>query len=165
MWNSKPFVIFFSLVTGASMLFLFFAWRTVQRYDYFLHYGIKTPGIIVEHYLRTGSRGYGKNHFFVYHFKDSQARLHESQVIPKETDNSFEVGKDIEILYDPLDPSRNIPFIMLPENIFQPIYSSLKFMVVALGVTFAFGAFVFSRFVQTRFRWVSLKRLFGVADS
>ena len=51
--------------------------------------------------------------------------------------------------------------IMVPDDIYQPIYSSLKFMAVALGVTIAFGVFVFSRFAQIRLRRVSPKRLFG----
>jgi hypothetical protein len=164
MWHSKPFVIFFSVVAAVSALFLFLSWRTVQLHDYLLENGIQTPGKVVEHYVRTGSRGYGQNHHFVYRFLDSWARSHENQVIRKEPDNRFQVGQDIEIIYDPHDPSRNIPFIMLTDDRYQPIYSSLKFMAVALGVTFAFGALVFSRFARTRLRWASLKRLLGIAD-
>ena len=164
MWHSKPFVIFFGAVAAVSVLFLFLAWRPVQLYDDLLHNGILTPGKIVEQYVRTGSRGYGQNHYFVYRFLDSRGRSHEDQVIRNEPDNRFKVGQDIEIIYDPLDPSRNIPSTMVPDDIYKPIYSSLKFMVAALGLTFAFGAFVFSRFAQTRLRWVSLKRLFSRAD-
>jgi hypothetical protein len=164
MWNSKPFVIFFSVVAAVSVLFLFLAWRTVQLHDHLLQNGVQTPGKVVEYYVRTGSRGYGQNHHFVYRFLDSRARSHESQVIRNEPDNRFKVGQDIEIIYDPLDPSKNIASIVVHDDIYQPIYSSLKFMAVALGVTFAFGAFVFSKFAQTRLRWASLKRLFVISD-
>ncbi|MHC4637626.1 MAG: DUF3592 domain-containing protein [Planctomycetota bacterium] len=164
MWNSKPFVIFFSVVAAVSVLFLFLAWRTVQLRDHLLNSGIQTQGKVVEHYVRIGSRGYGQNHHFVYRFLDSRERSHEGQVIRNEPENRFKVGQVIEIIYDPLDPGKNIPSIMMSDDIYQPIYSSLKFMAVALGVTFAFGAFVFSRFAQTRLRWASLKRLFGIVD-
>ena len=161
MWNSKPFVIFFSAVTILSIWLLFFAWRTVKLYDYLLHNGILTQGEVVEYYVRSGSRGYGQNHYFVYRFLDSRKRPHENQVIRNEPGSRFRVGQDIEIIYDPLNPSKNIPSDVLSEDIYQPIYSSLKFMAVALGVTFAFGAFVFSRFAQTRLRWASIKRFFA----
>lgn len=164
MWYSKPFVIFFSAITAFSILSLFFAWRTVQLYDYFLQNGIRTPGKVVEHYVRTGSRGYGQNNYFVYRFQDSRGRPYEDQVVRNEPDNRFKVGEDIEIIYDPLDPSRNTPSILVPDDIYQPIYSSLKLMVAALGLTFALGALVFSRFAQIRLRWASLKRLFGKAN-
>ena len=164
MWNSKPFVIFFSVVATVSILFLFLAWQKVAHYNHLLYNGIRTQGQVVENYVRTGSRGYGKNNYYVYSFLDSRAQSHESQIIRNEPDNHLEVGQDIEIIYDPLDPSSNIPSIMVPDDIYQPIYSSLKFMAVALGVTFAFGAFVFSRFALTRLRWASLKRFFGIAD-
>jgi len=164
MWDSKPFVIFFSAITVLSILLLFSAWRTVQLYDYLLHNGILTAGKVVEHYVRTGSRGYGQNHYFVYRFLDSQGLSHEDKVIRNKPENRFKVGHDIEIIYDPLDSSRNIPSIMVPDNIYKPIYSSVKFMVAALGLTFALGAFVFSRFAQIRLRWASLKRLFGIAN-
>ena len=123
MWNSKPFVIFFSAVTVLSILLLFFGWRTVQLYDYLLHNGILTPGKVVEHYARTGSRGYGQNHYFVYRFLDSRGRAYEDQVIRNKPENRFKVGQDIEIIYDPLDPSRNIPSIMVPDDIY--IYQSI----------------------------------------
>lgn len=164
MWNSKPYVIFFCFVAAVSILFLVFAWRTVALYDHLLHNGIQTQGKVVDHYVRTGNRGYGQNHYYVYRFPDSKALSHESQVIRNQPDNRFNVGQDIEIIYDPLDPSSNIPAIMVPGDIYKPIYSSLKFMALALGVTFAFGNFAFSRFAQTRLRWASLKRLFGSAD-
>lgn len=164
MWNNKPFVIFFSVAAAISLLFLFLAWRTVAFYDYLLHNGIQTQGKVVEHYVRAGSRGYGQNNYYVYRFLDSRARSHESLVIWTEPDSRLEVGQDIKIIYDPLDPSSNILSIMVPEDIYQPIYPSLKFMVVALGVTYAFGAFLSSRFALTRLRWQSLKRFFGIAD-
>jgi len=164
MWNNKPFVIFFTAVVAVSLLFLFLAWRTVALYNLLKNNGIQTRGKVIENYVRTGSRGYGQNHYYVYQFLDSRARSHESQVIRNEPDNRFEVGQDIEIIYDPLDPSSNVPSIMMPEDIYQPIYSSLKFTAVALGVTFAFGAFVFSRFALSRLRWASLKRIFGIGD-
>jgi len=164
MWKSKPFVIFFSLVAAVSVLLLLLAWRTVQLYDHLLHNGLQTPGKVVEHYVRTGNRGYGQNHYFVYRFLDSRTRSHESQVIRNEPENRFMVGHDIAIIYDPLDPSKNIPLVLVPDDIYQPIYSSLKFMLVALGVTFAFGALVFSQFARTRLRCASLKRLFVKVD-
>ena len=164
MWHSKPFVIFFSAIVALSIWLLFSAWRTVQLYDYLFHNGNLTPGKVVEHYVRTGNRGYGQNHYFVYRFLDLGGRFHEDQVIRNEPGNRFKVGQEIEIIYDPLDPSRNIPSIMVPEDIYQPVYASLKFIVAALGLTLAFGAFVFSRFAQIRLRWASLKRLFGKAD-
>ena len=164
MWNSKPFVIFISVVAAISVMFLVFAWRTVQFHDHLLHNGIQTQGKVIEHFVRTGSRGYGQNHYFVYRFLDSRERPHENQVIRNEPENRFRVGQHIEIIYDPLNPSRNIPSDMMSDDIYQPIYSSLKFMAVALGVTLAFGAFVFSRFAQIRLRWASLKRLIGIAD-
>lgn len=164
MWNSKPFVIFIIVVTSISVMFLAFAWRTVQFHEYLLHNGIQTQGKIIEHYFGTGSRGYGQNHYFVYRFLDSRERPFENQIIRNEPENRFGVGQNVEIIYDPLNPSRNIPSNMMPDDIYQPIYSSLKFIVVALGVTLAFGAFVFSRFAQTRLRWESLKRLVGIVD-
>jgi hypothetical protein len=164
MWQSRPFVIFFSVVAAVSLLFLLLAWRTVKLYGHLMHNGIQTPGKVVEHYVRTGSRGYGQNHYFVYRFLDSRSRSHESQITRNEPDNRFMVGQDIAIIYDPLDPNRNIPLILVPDDVYQPIYSSLKFMVVALGVTLAFGAFVFSKFARTRLRWASLKRLFVKVD-
>jgi len=152
MWNNKPFVIFFSVVAAVSLLFLFLAWRTVALYDHLLHNGIQTQGKVFEHYVRTGSRGYGQNNYYVYRFLDSRARSHESRVIRSQPDNRLEVGRDIEIIYDPLDPSINIPSIMVPEDIYQPIYPSLKFMAVALGVTFAFGVFISRRKVLKRIK-------------
>jgi len=164
MWHNKPFVIFFSAVAAVSLLFLLLAWRTVRLNDHLFHNGIQTQAKVVEHYVRTGSRGYGQNHHYVYRFMDSRARSHESQIIRKEPDNRFKVGQDIEIIYDPLDPSRNVPSVTVSEDLYQPIYSSLKFMAAALGVAFALGAFVFSEFALTRLRWASLKRLAGIPD-
>ena len=164
MWTNKPFVIFFSVVAAVSVLFLFRAWQAVQLHDHLLHNGIQTQGKVIGHYVRTGSRGYGQNHYFVYRFLDSRVQSHENQIIRNESYNRFKVGQDIEIIYDPLDPSRNIPSIMVPDDIYQPIYSSLKFMAVALGVTIAFGVFIFSSFTQIRLRRVSPKRLFGRDD-
>ena len=145
MWNSKPFVIFFAIVAAVSVLFLYLSWRTTQLYDHLLHNGIQTSGKVVEHYVKTGSRGYGQNHYFVYRFLDSRARSYEGQVIRDKPDSHLVVGQDIEIIYDPLDASRNIPSIMVLDDIYQPIYSSLKFMAVALGISFAFGVVVLSR--------------------
>jgi hypothetical protein len=133
MWNSKPFVIFLSVVAAAALLFLFLAWRTVTLHKYLLHNGIQVPGKIVEHYFGIGSRGYGGNHYYTYRFPDSRGRSHESEFIQGEPDNRFDVGKEIEIIYDPLGPSRNIPSIMVPDEINQPIYSSLKLCSQQLG--------------------------------
>ena len=143
--KSKPFVIFISVVAAISVMFLVFAWRTVQFHDHLLHNGIQTQGKVVEHFVRAGSRGYGQNHYFVYRFLDSRARSYEGQVIRDKPDSHLVVGQDIEIIYDPLDASRNIPSIMVLDDIYQPIYSSLKFMAVALGISFAFGVVVLSR--------------------
>jgi hypothetical protein len=164
MWNSKPYVIFFSVVAAVSVLFLFVAWQKILLYDYLLHNGNMATGRVVEHFVRTGSRGYGQNHYFTYRFQGSLAQPHESQIIRNEPENRFKVGQDIEIFYDPLDPSRNIPSAMVPSDIYQPIYSALKFMAGTLGATFAFGAFVFSRFARTRLRWSSFKRFFDKGD-
>jgi len=163
MWNSKPFVIFFSVIAAVSVLFLLFSYRTVQLNDHLLRNGVQTMGKVVGHDVRTGNRGYGQNHYFVYRFLDAEARYYEGQVIRSEPDNRLKVGKEIEIIYDRRDPRRNSPSIMLPDNIYQPIYSSLKFAAAAMGVTFAFGAFMFSKFARKRLCWASLKRLFGVA--
>lgn len=164
MWQNKPFVIFFSVVAAVSLLFLFFAGRTVALYDHLFHNGIQTHASVVDHYVRTGSKGYGQNHYYVYRFLDSRNQAHESRVIRNEPDSRIEVGHNIEIIYDPLDPGKNIPAIMMPADIYQPIYSSLKFMAAALGVTFAFGSLVFSKFAQTRLRWTSIRRLFDKTD-
>ena len=161
MWKSKPFVIFFSVIAAVSVLIILRAWRTVALYDHLLQNGIETRGKVVDYDARTGSRGYGQNHYYVYRFLDSQAQSHESQLIRNEPDSRFNVGQDIMILYDPLEPSSNIPSIMVPEDIYQPIYAALKFMVAALGATFAFCAFVFSKFARTRLNRASLKRLLG----
>jgi hypothetical protein len=164
MWNSQKFVFFFSAVAAISLLYLFLAWQKVQLYDNFLRNGIQTTAKVVEHYVTTGSRGYGRNHHFVYRFTDSREGSHKNQFNRKEADKRFEVGQKIEIIYDPLDPAKSIPFMMLPDDLYQPIYSSLKFMAAALMVTFAFGTFVFSKFALTRFRWASLKRFLGRND-
>ena len=164
MWSSKAYVIFFSVVAAVSVLFLFVAWQKILLYDFLLHNGNTATGIVVEHFVRTGSRGYGQNHYFTYRFQGSLAQPHESQIIRNEPENRFKVGQDIEIFYDPLDPSSNIPSAMVPSDIYQPIYSALKFMAGTLGATFAFGAFVFSRFARTRLRWSSLKRFFDKGD-
>ena len=164
MWNSKPFVIFFAIVAAVSVLFLYLSWRTTQLYDHLLHNGIQTSGKVVEYYVHTGSRGYGQNHYYVYRFLDSRNQTHERRVIRNEPDSRIKVGHNIEIIYDPLDPGKNIAAIMMPADIYQPIYSSLKFMAAALGVTLAFGSLVFSKFAQTRLRWTSIRRLFDKTD-
>ncbi len=164
MWKNKPFVIFFGVVVTVSVVFLVLAWRTVRFYDLLLQNGVKTPGKIVRHYTRTGNRGYGENHYFVYRFSDSRGRSHEDQIIRNKPKNHLKVGQAIEILYDPLNPSRNMPSLLLPADIHQPIYTCLKFMVATLGLTLAFGAVVFSRMAQIRLRWSSFKRLLGPWD-
>lgn len=164
MWHSKPFVIFFSVVAAVSVMLLFRAWRIVALYDHFLQTGIETRGAIIDYDVRTGHKGYGQNHYYTYRFLDSGALPYENQVIRNEPDSRFEVGRDIKIIYDPLDPNSNIPSIMVPEDIYQPIYAALKFMVAALGATFAFCAFVFSKFAQSRLSWASLKRLWSITQ-
>ena len=146
------------------MLSLFVAWRKIALYDHLLHNGNMATGKVVEHFVRTGSRGYGQNHYYTYRFQGSLAQPHEGQIIRNKPENRFKVGQDIEILYDPLDPSKNIPSAMVPSDIYQPVYSALKFMAGTLGATFAFGVLVFSRFARTRLRWSSLKRFFDKGD-
>jgi len=163
MWHSKPFVIFFSVVAAISALLLLRAWQTVALYDHLLKNGIETRGKIVDYKVRTGNRGYGQNHYYAYRFLDSRTMPYENQIIRNEPDSRFEVGLGIKIIYDPLKPDRNIPSVMVPEDIYQPIYAALNFMAVALGVTFAFGAFVFSKFAQTKLSWASIKRLLARA--
>jgi len=152
MWKSKTFIIFFSVVVAVSILFLFYSWQTVRLYDRLLHGGIQTSGTIVEYTVRAGSKGYGKNHYLVFRFLDSQAILHQGQVVRNKLEIPFNPGQAIDIIYEPQDPSGNIPLFVIPDDIYQPIYSSLKFMAVALGVSFVFGAIVFSNFVRAWLR-------------
>ena len=164
MWKNKPYVIFFSAVAAVSVLVLFVAWQKVRLYDHLLHSGIRTTGKVVAYYVRTGNRGYGQNHYFIYRFQGSLAQPYENQVTRNKPENRYKVGQDIEIIYDPLDPARNIPSDRIPGDRYQPLHTALKFISGALGVTFAFGAFVFSRFARTRLRWSSLKRFFNKGD-
>lgn len=132
----------------------------MQSHNTLTHNGLKTQGSVVKQYNKTGNRGYGKNHYLVYRFTDSQAQVYENQIIRTEPGRLFKVGKNIEIIYDPRDPNINIPSILMPDNMYKPLYNAFTFMAGALGGTFAFGAFVFSRFAQTTLHLSSLKRFF-----
>ena len=123
--------------------------------------GIKTQGTVVKQHMKAGNRGYGKNYYIVYRFTDSQSQAYENQVIRTEPDNLFNVGKDIEIIYDPRDPNINMPSLIMPDTMYQQLYNALRFMAWALGATVIIGAFAFSRFAHATLHLSSLKRFFG----
>jgi hypothetical protein len=131
--------IFFGFICiGVGCFFLAGSWGAYLDYNRVQEYSGRAGGHVTKKHFQTAADGSG-NYYLDYWFVPSEgSKISANSGISKQQWDTLQVNDNLEIRYDPSNPTRNIPMYGG-----SPSFVLAFFMLVLGGVFLAFGALRF----------------------
>jgi hypothetical protein len=161
MWHNKPFILFFFVVIAVSYFVIFLGWKTTRFYGYLLENGTCSKAWVVDYSIEPGLKG-GENHYFKYRYSDAKGHFYDSRITRNKPSERFKVGQVIDVVYDPVNPNQNVPFLITSDLVYQPLKQSFIFALSIIGGTALFGALACSELGMINIDKKVFKRLLGI---
>jgi Leucine-rich repeat (LRR) protein len=135
---------FLFVVLIASGIVISTGFKTSKKYKRLFEHGIRGVAEVTYKEESQGSRG-GKNYYIHYSYNDNNNNTYGALKHSHDYGEwaKIKIGQKISITYDGSDPQIHLPFIVKESMIYKPLYDSIKFAVVSIGIVLGFLIIVY----------------------